>query len=132
MRVLKAETASQKIYWDADNQIVWAEMEPVRHTLEHAKQNVAAQAKLRDELGVAQTVVLVDMRNVGKMEGKARSYYASAEPAAVQRAAALVIGSAFGAKMANFFMKLSKPTSPTRMFTNTDAAIEWLAQFDRS
>ncbi|MCA9670183.1 MAG: STAS/SEC14 domain-containing protein [Myxococcales bacterium] len=128
-RDLFEQTKTQRIYWDSDHEIVFAEMLPVAHDADDARTNISAQAKLRDSLGRKQTRILVDMRNVGKMTSHARKVYAAPEAASVQRAAALVIKSRFGAMMANLFIPLSKPISPTRMFTREQDALAWLEQF---
>ena len=45
------------------------------------------------------------------------------------RATALLTSSPVSKTIGNFFMGLNKPLSPTRLFTNSDKAIQWLHTF---
>ncbi len=126
MRQLMEQTATQKLYWDADENIVWGELDSTPQDLETAEENVEAQARIRDALGRKMTRVLVDMREATRISRDARSYYAGERTASIQRATALLVGSPLSATIANFFMGINKPLSPTRVFTNEKEAIDWL------
>ncbi len=129
MKELRAETSTQKIYWDRENEIVWGELFGNLTTEELAKENIDAQERVRDSLGKAKTRVLVDMRATTEISKEARDYLANERTASVQRATALLVRSPVSRVIGNFFMGLNKPISPTRMFTDTAAAIEWLHGF---
>ena len=129
MKELKAETSTQKIYWDHDNQIVWGEVIRNMATEEAAKENIDAQESIRDGLNKAKTRVLIDITGVTEISKEARDYFANERTAAIQRATALVVGSPVSRVIGNFFMGLNKPISPTRLFTDPSKAIRWLHTF---
>ncbi len=120
------QTSTQKLFWGADENIVWGELDATPQTLETAKENIDAQERVRDALGKEMTRVCVDMRQTVRITREARDYYASERTAAIQRATALLVSSPLSATIANFFMGLNKPLSPTRIFTKEDDAIAWL------
>ena len=62
MKELKAETSTQKIYWDSENAIVWGELTANVTTEELAREDIDAQERVRDGLNRKKTRVLVDMR----------------------------------------------------------------------
>ncbi len=120
------QTATQKLYWDTDENIVWGELDSTVQTLQTAQENIEAQARIRDALGKEMTRVLIDMRQTTRIGREARHHYAGKRTASIQRATALLVASPLSATIANFFMGLNKPLSPTRMFTSEDEAIAWL------
>ena len=129
MTELKEETSTQKIYWDEENEIVWGVLNKSVQTLEDAKENINAQEKIRDSLQREKIRVLIELDPVTKISKEARDYYANNRTAAVQRATALLVSSPIATIIANFFMGLNKPKSPTKMFTNSKNAINWLHTF---
>ena len=129
MKKLVDETSTQKLYWDEENQIVFGECLDMFHSEEKAKENIDAYERVRDRLGKEKTRVLVDMRAIKGVSRDAREYYANERTASIQRATALVIESPVSRVIANFFMGLNRPLTPTRMFTDVDEAIEWLQSF---
>lgn len=96
------------------------------HTLDNARESIAATAKLA---GDKHYPVLVDMSNVRAMSREARAYYAGPEPPKYNNAVAMVTQSNFGRIVANFFMSLTTQRIPTRMFNNVEDAEKWLMQF---
>ena len=126
MRQLMEQTTTQKLYWDADENIVRGELDSTPQDLETAEENVEAQARIRDALGRKMTRVLVDMRAATQISREARNYYAGKRTASIQRATALLVASPLSATIGNFFMGLNKPLSPTKVFTNEKEAIDWL------
>ena len=91
-------------------------------TLASAKESVAAiktlsQGKIRP--------LLVDMRSTKSMDREARAYYVRPEQKATN-AVALLADSAVSRVLANFFLRINKPTIPTQMFTSETEALEWL------
>ena len=117
------ETATQKLYWDDENNIVWGELDATPQTLKTAKENIDAQERIRDAVNRKKTRVLIDMRQTTKIGREAREYYAGERTASIQTATALLISSAVSVVIANFFMGLNKPLSPTRLFTAPEPAI---------
>jgi hypothetical protein len=70
--------------------------------------------------------LLVDMRELTKFERGGREYF-STDHGAV-RAVALLVGSAVNKMMANFFIGIQRTQIPIRMFTDREAAVDWLAE----
>jgi hypothetical protein len=124
-----AETSTQVLYWGDELRIVWGELRDGLHDEAAAAANIDAQEKIRDKIGVRQTRAVIDMRRVRAISREAREYYANERTASIQQATALLVGSKLTQVIANFFMGLNKPVSPTRMFTNPDEALAWLATF---
>ncbi len=71
---------------------------------------------------------LVRMLEVRKVTRGARTYFGGPENAAVTSRAALLIGNSLSRVIANFFLGLSKTTTPVRLFTSEDEARTWLAE----
>ena len=129
MKELKAETSTQKIYWDHDNQIVWGELFGNLVSEEVAKENIDAQESIRDGLNKVKTRVLIEMTAVTEISKEARDYFANERTASIQRATALLVGSPVSRVIGNFFMGLNRPIYPTRLFTDPQKAIKWLQTF---
>ena len=72
--------------------------------------------------------ILIDMRSAKSITREARAFYVGPEIIATN-AIALLVASAVSQIIANFFMRINKPTIPTNMFTSEAAAIEWLKEF---
>ena len=129
MKELKVETATQKLYWDSENEIVWGELFGDQVSRELARENVDAQERVRDGLHKAKVRVLIDMTAVTEISKEARDYFANERTASIQRATALLVGSPVSRVIGNLFMGLNKPISPTRLFTDPQEAIQWLQTF---
>ena len=129
MRKLIEETSTQKLFWDANENVVWTEMDSTPQTLQTAQENIDAHERARDTFGKEKTRVLIDMRQTTRINREARRYYANERTASIQRAAALLVSSPLSTTVANFFMGLNKPLTPTRMFSNPDEAIAWLRSY---
>ena len=126
MNELKAETSTQKLFWDSENEIVWGELFGDQVTEELAKENVDAQERVRDGLNRTKTRVLIDMTAITEISKEARDYFANKRTASIQRATALLISSPVSRVIGNFFMGLNTPITPTRLFTDPHKAIQWL------
>ena len=77
MNELKAETSTQKLFWDSENEIVWGELFGDQVTEELAKENVDAQETVRDGLNRTKTRVLIDMTAITEISKEARDYFAN-------------------------------------------------------
>jgi hypothetical protein len=71
---------------------------------------------------------LVDMRDMTTATSEAREYFAK-EGAEGVNAGALLIGSQVTKMLANLFMLVNRPKTPTRMFTDERVAREWLKKY---
>jgi DNA-binding phage protein len=74
---------------------------------------------------------LADASKVTSVTRDAREYLSSAEAIEGLLAGAILSGSSFNAFIANFFVKVTQPRIPTRIFTDEDKAIQWLQQFKK-
>jgi len=129
MKELKEETSTQKLYWDSENEIVWGELFADIKTKKLAKENIDAQERIRDSMNKEKTRVIIDMTAVFEISKEARDYFANERTASIQRATALLIGSAVSRTIGNFFLGLNKPITPTKLFTDPQEAIKWLRTF---
>ncbi len=129
MKQLEVETATQKLFWDSENEIVWGELFADLTTEDLARENIDAQESIRDGMNKEKIRVLIDMTEITEISKEARDYFANERTASIQRATALLIRSPVSRVIGNFFMGLNKPISPTRLFTDPQIAIEWLHTF---
>ena len=63
------------------------------------------------------------------IESDAREYMATFESTRFSTAEAFVISSVGQKILANFYLKVNKPTVPTKIFTNLNSAVEWLRDY---
>jgi hypothetical protein len=70
--------------------------------------------------------VLVDIREVRSADRDARAYFGGAEAARVELAAAILVGSPLSRMIGNFYLTVSAPLIPTRLFASYAEAIAWL------
>ena len=72
------------------------------------------------------TLKLIDLRLNGVIEKKAQKLIDSKEIKQKTIARAVILGSFLSSIAKNFFMKMNKPETPTKIFTNYDEAYAWL------
>ena len=74
---------------------------------------------------------LLEDKGITEFTREAREFFASEEGIKGVTAAALVVNSGFSSFLGNFFMSVTviKPRVPTRLFTNRDKALKWLAKY---
>lgn len=85
-----------------------------------------AQAALDAIVTIAGNVaapVLVDLRTVAAVDREARRMFASTPVTSRQ---ALLVGSPLSRTIGNFFLTLSRPTMPVKLFDDAAAALAWL------
>lgn len=75
--------------------------------------------------------VLVDSRGVRMQTRAARHYFMSAEVATKVNAVALLVGSPVSRVIGSFFLRMGQHHVPTQLFTDIDAAREWLREFTK-
>ena len=76
--------------------------------------------------GFGPVPVLVDARGVRSMTLAARRAAAGPEVARVTSRLGILVDGPFSALVGNFFVKVSRPSYPSRVFTDTAAAERWL------
>jgi len=72
------------------------------------------------------TPVLVDARGVRRADREARVLVAGQEVAVNASRLALLVGGSVSAVIGNFFLRVSRPAYPTRVFSDLDEARAWL------
>jgi hypothetical protein len=92
-------------------------------TLADAQENVATIFEVG---GRQRSLVLVDMRGLRSQSREARQYFSGPEAEKVTLAVALLIGSPVSRVLASFFLRLNPQRTPSALFTNEGAAIDWL------
>ncbi len=117
-----------ELYWDDELEFAWVTHKGETHDEEQARLNIEATRRLNKTRGIDRVRTLVDIRRIRAVTREARALYASEESAQTLSVVALVIGSSTSRVLANFFMALNKPKTPTRVFTDTEAAVAWLGE----
>jgi len=74
---------------------------------------------------------LGDVSSVKTITKDARSAFAEGDGIKNMNACALVVGSPVNRLLGNFFLSVSKPTIPTRLFTSHEDALTWLSTFKK-
>ena len=103
-------------------QLAWAPL--VTMALEDAIGATDAMAQLT---GGRQSPLLVDARDVGPQDRSARNEFARRGD--LVSAVALIVGTPLSRMLGNFFLGVSKPMAPTRLFDDEAAALTWLREF---
>lgn len=74
-------------------------------------------------------LVLSDGRVNVRVSPEARAFSASEEASRNRIAEAILINSVAARLTANFYIRFNKPSTPTRIFTDEQKALEWLRKF---
>lgn len=77
--------------------------------------------------GGRRSPLLVDARGIGSMDRPARREFVRRGD--LVSAVALVVDTPLSRMMANFFLTVSKPVAPTRLFDDEVYALGWLREF---
>jgi hypothetical protein len=72
---------------------------------------------------------LVDIRLISNFNNETKAFLATKETSTDMKAGALLVKSVYQKIAGNFFIFLSRPPIPARLFTEEAAAIDWLQQF---
>jgi hypothetical protein len=92
-------------------------------TLEDAQETMAAYLKLNNG---KRRPLFIDTKTMKSMTRETRQYYAGEEAAKVASAAAIVVGTPVSRVLGNFYIGLSNPRLPSRLFSSENEALEWL------
>ena len=95
-------------------------------SLEDARETMSAYKKLNQGKRLP---LLIDTKTMRSLSRDARQYYASEEAAACASAAAIIVGTPVSKVLGNFYIGLSNPHLPSRLFSSEDQALEWLRGF---
>ena len=94
--------------------------------LEHAKENSVVVNSFYVN---AKFPLLIDARGIKSMEREARGFFTANGRETNTLAFAIIIDSSVSKAVGNFFMGISKPRVPTKLFLQEEAALEWLYKF---
>ena len=86
---------------------------------------VAATGAMARLTGGQRTPLLVDVRDCGPQDRPARLEFARRGD--LVSAVALVVGTPLSRIMGNFFLTVSRPMAPTRLFDDEETALAWLS-----
>ena len=117
--------ASEHIIYEIKDGILHSTYQPGIITLEIAKEVVRYRKEFcngKPHKG------LVKSYQTSKVTKEARDFFSSEEATHDLKAVAIVQDSGFGAALANFFMIVTKPKMPVKLFTSEEKALEWLRQ----
>ena len=116
-------TVTYTIESDPDILII-VPLEGTMDTAQDARENVAYYHEYARSLGRPIGSVVI-MSNMLAQEPEARRAYAGIDPKLVF-GAGLVVESALSRALGSFFVGLSRPAAPTKLFDSVDNAVEWL------
>ncbi len=119
-------TATGFTWLDSSGIIIAVANEQELHTLKDAEENTRINIQLAQGI---RRPFLINMTKLKSMSREARAFYAGPEPAKALLAVAILTTSNIGNLVANFFLRLTRPSVPTRLFTDADEAMEWLSQY---
>lgn len=71
----------------------------------------------------------IEMGEIKTMTKEARDHFASERGYKGISACALIVDSAINRLIGNFFLRISKPKAPTRLFTDKSKALDWVKQY---
>ena len=103
-------------------QLVWAPRAAMG--LDDALAATDAMARLT---GGRRSPLLVDTRDAGPQDRPARTEFVRRGD--LVSAVALLVGTPLSRMMGNFFLSVSKPMAPTRLFDDETSALAWLQGF---
>jgi SpoIIAA-like len=95
-------------------------------TLEDAKETMTAYLEISKGKRLP---LFVDTKEMKFMSREVRLYYASEEAAKVASAVAIIVGTPVSRVLGNFYLGLSNPHLPSRLFSSEQEALEWLKGF---
>jgi len=116
--------------WKAESGVVHMVFKATEsHDIDDAHQVVAAH----NELACGErTGVLCDLRAAkAGADRAARAYYVSEESARYKTAMAMLVDSPLQRMLGNIFFRMNRPPYPSQMFGDEDAALAWLASFEK-
>jgi hypothetical protein len=88
---------------------------------------IAATEAMAQLTGGRRSPLLVDSHDIGPQDRPARTEFARRGD--LVSAVALIVGTPLSRLMANFFLSVSKPVAPTRLFDDEASALAWLQAF---
>ena len=119
--IIKITQASMWLGEDGIVRIIWVPGAEV--ALADAEESMAAWVKV--SLGKRRPMV-VDTSQMKSLAREARHLYASERAAKIACAVGIIVGTPVSRVLGNFYLGLSNPHLPTRLFASEDEALQWL------
>jgi hypothetical protein len=88
---------------------------------------LAAVEVMAQLTGGRRSPLLVDLHGAGPQDRPARAEFARRDD--VVSAVALVVDTPLSRMLGNFYLSVSKPLAPTRLFDDEASAVAWLQEF---
>jgi hypothetical protein len=88
---------------------------------------IAATDAMAQLTGGRQCPLMVDAHNAGPQDRAARTEFAHRGD--LVSAVAVLVATPLSRMMGNFFLAVSKPMAPTRLFDDESTAVAWLREF---
>jgi hypothetical protein len=101
--------------------IIWVPGAEV--TLDDARETMAAYLRIYQG---KKRPLYVDTKTMKSLTREARQYFAGEEAARVASAVAILVSTPVSRVLGNFYLGVSAPHLPTRLFDSEDEALEWL------
>lgn len=128
MRARSVETRSGILVLDEECEIVRVKNKRgVEQSLADARENIEELMKLT---GYKPYPMLVDLEG-SSLSRDARNYYGSVEVRDRLLGLALLVTNPVARVLANLFIGMKQPATPTRLFTSEREAVEWLRSLPR-
>jgi hypothetical protein len=93
--------------------------------LQAAKQIVEDRIRFQKQVDFP---IYCDIRGMKRADKAARDFLAK-EGSSYTKGVAIIVDSPMTKIIGNFYLGLNKPTTPTKMFTDKEEALEYLSQF---
>ena len=121
------ETKTANIYIK-DNIVYLIYKEQADIGISEIEENISVKTNIQEGKKMK---TLVDVTKVWHYSDEARKIVSSERFKSITIAMAVVVGYSLPIKMvANFFMKINKPLTPTKLFSNREKAKEWSDNFE--
>jgi hypothetical protein len=125
MKKLVAEDENLKL--EVDQNVIYGTYKTEAINIEIAMKSVRLRLK---SFPCHNQKVVIDARNVKKVSKEARDYLASEAGYARVAAAAMVVEHSIAAQIVNFWLKISKPVVPSKMFARESYAVDWIRSIE--
>jgi len=120
------ESGASYFWLDEDGIMVILNKPTVLQTRADAEENILVTRKV--SAGTPRPL-LIDITDIKSMSREAREVYANEGAEGKVKAVALITKSAMGRIVGNFFLGFNRPSVPTRLFNDAEAARKWLLAY---
>ncbi len=124
MSIIKIE--NDIIEYQIKDSVLYCQYKIKKIDLEAAKKAVSLRKDFTNNLPYPNLIRGFD---VISMDKQARDFFSTDQGTVGVSAGALLTNSVFQATLANFFLKVTNPKIPTKLFTDESKAILWLKQY---